>query len=43
MSARSHQARALARDLSRRTGTGVEIRYDRPGEWFADAQPTDGK
>jgi hypothetical protein len=36
MSARSHQVRALARDLSARAGARVEIRYDRPGEWFAE-------
>ena len=36
MSARSHQARALARDLSARAGARVEIQYDRPGEWFAE-------
>jgi len=36
MSARSHQVRALARDMSARAGARVEIRYDRPGEWFAE-------
>jgi hypothetical protein len=36
MSSRSQQARALARDLSARAATRVEIRYNRPGEWFAE-------
>ena len=36
MSARSQQARALARALSAQAGIRVEIRYDRPGEWFAE-------